>query len=202
MPMVYYISSAHIEMGLWEVKESESFFKKALAQAEYPLEALQAIAHPEKKTQWLASRHLLTTLYPAAIQEYAGRKPVLRNGPHVSISHSGNVVGVLLGSERAGLDLQHPDEKLLRIAPRFVCEGELELLAAHNELESITVLWTIKEAVFKHYGTGLPFKQIKLTDYDAENGLSNVDVAHGSGKKSFALRTHLIHGVAVSFLCD
>lgn len=202
MPMVYYVSSAHTEVGLWLAEEPAHFFEEALLQAAYPLDALDAISHPEKKRQWLASRYLLTTLYPAAIQEYKDRKPTLRNGPQVSISHSANMVGVALGNKYTGLDLQLPDEKLYRIAPRFVCEGELALLQRRDELEALTVLWTIKEAVFKHFGTGMPFRQIVLESHDPSTGQSLVGAEKNGKRFRLNLNSHMVEGVAVSFLCD
>lgn len=200
--MVYYMCSDHSEVGLWLAEEPTSFFTAALVQVEYPLDALKSIKHPEKKRQWLASRYLLNTLYPAVIQEYTHRKPTLRNGPHVSISHSSNVVGVALGNKPTGLDLQLPDEKLYRIAPRFVCEGELSLLKAPDELLALTMLWTIKEAVFKCFGADLPFRQIVLEHHDDETGQSHVRAERYGKSFHFNLRSHMVEGVAVSFLCD
>ncbi len=200
--MVYHRSESSYEVGLWRATESEQFFQEALDASDFPLEDLHRIRHPEKRKQWLASRYLLNELYPLSIQEYQDRKPILRNGPHLSISHSDDMVGVMLGEHSAGLDLQSPNEKLLRIAPRFVNDGELELLSTSDSLWAASLLWAIKEAVFKHYGTQMPFRKIALENYDPLRQIASVQAYRGDGEHAFRLHCFALEKMAVAYLCD
>ena len=85
-------------------------------------------------------------------------KPTLKKG-FISISHSKNVVSIAYSpSHQVGLDIEHFNPKIYRIRNKFLSEMEI---AQHNieNPETITTLWSIKEAVYKLMGIkGLSFK--------------------------------------------
>jgi phosphopantetheinyl transferase len=202
MPLVYYHSKAGAELGLWQALEPEQQFREWLTSVHFPLDDGLRIVHAEKRLQWMASRYLMCTLYPGAITRYADRKPYLFNGPHISISHSRNMVGVMLGEKMAGLDLQWPDPKLRKVAPRFASEQELAVLQGMDELWALATLWAIKEAIFKHYGTGLPFRQIVLKRYDPETKQAAVQVLRKGILLPHNLLVRNVGGTVLAFLCD
>lgn len=168
MPLVYYHNSEGREVGVWQAEEPEEYFAKALLTEGFSIHLGNAIAHPEKRLQWFASRFLLVTLYPDPITLYDGRKPLLHKGPKLSISHSKRMVGVMIGDQVAGIDLQWADPKLTLVAGKFLCGNDLNIFPAMANLQKLTIIWAVKEAVFKHYGTGLPFRQIALTAYSED----------------------------------
>ncbi|MCA1752428.1 MAG: 4'-phosphopantetheinyl transferase superfamily protein [Flavobacteriales bacterium] len=182
--MLYHYNKPGVEVAVWEANEDSSFFESELKKLNFPMEAGAAVKHPEKRHQWFASRYLLCLLHPEAIALYKSRKPYLFNGPAVSISHSGNTAGVMLGEKAAGLDLQWPDEKLRRIATKFTTPGEVARIGITDELTALTFIWSIKEAVFKYYGTELPFLQIEITGFDPARELADVRIFR-KGKTAF-----------------
>jgi 4'-phosphopantetheinyl transferase len=151
MPLSYYRSHLNCEVTLWEITEESSFFRERLIQEGFPTELGDAIARPEKALQWYASRFLLITSHPAAIDFYKERKPHLFNGPKISFSHSDKIVGVMLSQKNAGLDVQVFNEKLKRIKEKFTNSQELSRIKAPTELAALSLTWSIKEAVFKYY---------------------------------------------------
>ncbi len=200
MPLVYYHEEFGNLLGVWRADEPEAFFAEKLSQIEYPCVEGQAINHPEKRLQWYASRHLLNVLHPEAITRYAGRKPGLRNGPAISITHSGLLAGVMVADRFAGLDLQWPDPKLEAVAPKFALHGEAELLPFESSVERLAGLWAIKEAIFKHYGTRMPFRQMELTQFDPHTATAQVHI-HRNGKfHTHALRLITIEGSKLAYL--
>lgn len=173
---MYHHNRPGAEIAVWEADEPTSFFEDELKKMGFPTEAGADVKHPEKRHQWFASRYLLCLLYPEAIALYNARKPFLFNGPAVSFSHSGNTAGVMLAEKAAGLDLQWPDAKLQRIAVRFTTADEVKRLAMDNQLTALTFIWSIKEAVFKYYGTELPFLQIEITRFECSANLAEVSI--------------------------
>jgi len=72
----------------------------------------------------------------------------------------------MLSQKNAGLDVQVFNEKLKRIKEKFTNSQELSRIKAPTELAALSLTWSIKEAVFKYYGTGVPFKSIIIENHN------------------------------------
>lgn len=68
---------------------------------------------------------------------------------HISISHSNGFSGILMSNENVGLDIEQLKPKTLRIASRFMDMSHLEGLSEAEKIQKATVIWGIKETVFK-----------------------------------------------------
>lgn len=68
---------------------------------------------------------------------------------YISISHSHNFSVIAISDETIGIDIEMLKTKTLKIAPRFMDVLHLENLSEENQLIKATVIWGIKEAVFK-----------------------------------------------------
>jgi phosphopantetheinyl transferase len=115
-------------------------------------------------------------------------KPHLNSDKHISISHSHNFAAVIISDKTVGIDLEWAREKIIRIADKFA-SGEMHFLLPENKqdyIEKLTVIWGVKESIFKirnepgisfkHHITVLPFE---MEDQEAVGqlhfGTSNVD---------------------------
>ena len=67
----------------------------------------------------------------------------------VSISHSFDFSAIAISDVKVGLDLEQIKEKTLRIAPRFMDITHLENLSEEDKIAKATVVWGVKESVFK-----------------------------------------------------
>ena len=76
-------------------------------------------------------------------------KPYLEDGKHISISHSHELAAIILSDKKVGVDLEIVKEKALRIAPRFMNVSHLEHLTKEDKMKKATIIWGIKEAIFK-----------------------------------------------------
>ncbi|MCZ4408048.1 4'-phosphopantetheinyl transferase superfamily protein [Cryomorphaceae bacterium 1068] len=176
MPLHYHRSHSDCEVTLWKITEEASYFRNKLIDEGFPTEVGDRIKRPEKALQWYASRFLLITSHPAAIDFYKERKPHLYNGPQISFSHSDNVVGLMLSQKNAGLDVQVFNDKLKKIQDKFTNSEELKQIKAPSELAALSLTWSIKEAVFKYYGTGVPFKAVIIENHDPVTNTVNVSL--------------------------
>ncbi len=68
---------------------------------------------------------------------------------HISISHSGLFSGILVSNENVGLDIEQLKPKTLHIASRFMTMSHLDNLPEAGKIKKATVIWGIKETVFK-----------------------------------------------------
>lgn len=167
MPLLYQQNiNENTRLGLWHIEEPESFFLKKV-------ELTAAISHPHKRLQHLAGRFLLTELFtdfPLTLVKIAEtRKPFLESESfHFSISHSRDYAAALVSkTSRVGVDVEMISEKSSRLKYKFLNEVEDDLLlnCGWDHKMGATVGWSIKEALFKWYGSGgVNFKEDLLIE--------------------------------------
>jgi len=76
-------------------------------------------------------------------------KPHLKDGKHISISHSNDFSIIVLSDVNIGADLEILKDKTVKLAPRFMDVSHLKDLTEDDLLRKATVVWGIKESVFK-----------------------------------------------------
>ncbi len=180
MPLFYqHTISDTTRLAIWKIEETESFF------AEVPLS--RQITHPHKRLQHLAGRYLLKFLFPdfpyneIAIADT--RKPYLPDEQyHFSISHCGNYAAAIVSSQlRVGIDIEIPTVKVLKILHKFLHPDELQLFNLKTQgfltQTSVTpfpasdpylstLLWSVKETMFKWWGLGeVDFSEMLRINY-------------------------------------
>ena len=92
--------------------------------------------------------------------------PEIKDGNHISISHSKNLVGIASSKQKIGLDIEQISDKPLRLSSKFISTK------AHQNLtqEKATLIWCCKEAIFKWHQKGnVDFKKdIKIDEFDTK----------------------------------
>jgi phosphopantetheinyl transferase len=143
------------KLGVWKIEEDASFFLK-----EVPVH--RAITHPHKKLQHLAGRFILKNLYPdfpyELIRIADTKKPFLHNEQyHFSISHSGDYAAAIVSlDQRVGIDVELYADKVMKVLHKFLSPSEMSLMLKHETSPYVreTLLWSVKESVFKWHGNG------------------------------------------------
>jgi phosphopantetheinyl transferase len=158
MPLFYQqdINEA-TRLAIWKIEENESFFSDTV-----PVQ--RAITHPHKRLQHLAGRYLLRYLFPAfpysEILIADTRKPYLRDEQyHFSISHCGDYAAAIVSTqERVGIDIEIPTPRILRVNHKFLHPDELAYFGRNASPDEgiglFTLLWCVKEALYKWWGNG------------------------------------------------
>ena len=73
---------------------------------------------------------------------------------HFSISHSDKIAAAIISkTQPVGIDAEMITDKALRVAHKFLSEEERAFIAKDGK-EQATLLWSIKETIFKWYGLG------------------------------------------------
>lgn len=188
MPLVKSEITVESAWGLWEIAEQEQELA-FMAMESCPDE----IIAPSKRLEFLAGRALIKTLVEKTGGDYKGirkdeqGKPYLKDSTHeISLSHSSPYVAAQIHPwTSVGIDIEQPKEKLLRVAPRVLSEGEEKDAGA--DIVKHCVYWCAKEAMYKIYGKrGLHFnsqlnldpfelqKSGELTGYIRANGIPTI----------------------------
>ena len=105
----------------------------------------------KRKKEFLACKLLLNEISPNITITYNEfGVPELDNGQHISISHSKNLVAIIISKTKVGLDIEQISEKPLRLSSKFISKDHHTPLSE----EKATLIWCCKEAIFKWHQKG------------------------------------------------
>lgn len=100
-------------------------------------------------------------------------KPHLKDGKHISITHSFNYSGIIVSDKEVGIDIEKQRPIITKIAKKFV-DYEFHYLKKDEKeyVNKLTVIWCIKESLYKLFATqGLSFmKHILVIPFTIEEG--------------------------------
>lgn len=207
MPLIYQkqINEA-TKIGVWHITEDEDFFSKEV-------EVQRQISHPHKRLQHLAGRYTLKHLFPdfplSLIQIADTRKPFLHDEAfHFSLSHCDDYAAAIVSTVyRVGVDIEVPHTKIEKIVNKFLSEEEKVVVQNINEdiKDNYTLAWSVKEAVFKWYGSG-------NVDFKADMNILSVNESHGGFdvsvlfnkdiNRQLSVRSQTINGNFLSRIVD
>ncbi|MEC5395528.1 4'-phosphopantetheinyl transferase family protein [Bergeyella sp. RCAD1439] len=149
MPLHQKIETAHTTILFWEYDAGESALDEGLV---YPdeREKIEAYA-PKKKAEFLMVRRMLRLLKPGCRILYRGLgQPYLwPKEAFVSITHSFPLAALAVSEKRVGIDLERVSPKVLNVKSKFLHASEQNWLGSECEAEYLTVIWVIKEALYK-----------------------------------------------------
>lgn len=114
----------------------------------------------QRKNEFIGIRQLRNELIPNKPIFYnANGKPFVdKRENHISVSHSSKSICLAISKFPLGIDIEGIDERVLRIKTKYV-NIEDKKYYRYNSVEELTILWTIKECLYKLYDIkGLSFK--------------------------------------------
>lgn len=174
MPLILNRYENTFRLALWSLTEDLSFFESKAQLSPYDKVTYEKITSTTRKKEWLAVRVLLYDVlgfWPQISYTETG-KPLLQNhSRHLSISHSKEMVGILLCTNPyAGIDIERTDRSIEKVSARFLSENELEQLNNQPESFSRILYWCAKEAIFKSVNESnvLFSKQIHIQSVDTD----------------------------------
>jgi len=146
MGIIKKIEENNCIISLWEINETLEALMQLSANRKIP-----DFTNEKRKKEHLTSRLLLNKINPNTTISYNEfGAPILDNNLHISISHSKNLVAIIISEQQVGMDIEAISEKALRLAPKFVSEKTRTTL----NKEKATLIWCLKEAVFKWHQKG------------------------------------------------
>lgn len=150
-------------LKIWKITESYQELISPLALKPESKTRVLGMKSELHQRGFLSVRHLLRTFgYTDADLFYdENGKPHLKDGKHISITHSFTFSGVIISDHEIGVDIEKQREKIAVIAKKFVAYEFEYLKAADVEyIRKLTIIWGIKEALYKLFATpGMLFKE-------------------------------------------
>jgi phosphopantetheinyl transferase (holo-ACP synthase) len=108
----------------------------------------------------------------------------------------------MLSQKNAGLDVQVFNEKLKKIQNKFTTLEELQQIKAPSELAALSLTWSIKEAVFKYYGTGVPFKTVVIENHDPVTNSVKVSLPRQDGTDVHTLFGDFLDNLSLAYVLE
>lgn len=152
MPLLKIIAlNDYTQLLVWKITETFDELFQSVALKDVSLARVESMKAEGHQKGFLSVRKLLIqagyTDFDLYYDEFG--KPHLKDGKHISISHSHDFSVIVLSDGNIGIDLEILKNKTLILAPRYMDVSHLENLSKEDELIKATVVWGIKEAVFK-----------------------------------------------------
>ena len=128
-------------------------------------------------------------------------KPNLVDGKLISITHSFEFSAIIISEKIAGIDLEMQREKIITIAEKFM-DTEFDFLPKEKELDFIqksTVIWGVKEAVFKiENQVGISFKDhISVFPFEMADGKTSAILTFESQVKEYSIQFEIVENYIV-----
>ena len=136
----------------WKISENLDWLFENVQLNEKSISRLETMSSVEHKKGFLAVRMLLQHIDFTDFDLFydAFGKPHLKcEESNISISHSHEFSCICISNQSLGIDLEKRKEKTLKIAPRFMDISHLENLSESDKIAKSTVIWGVKESVFK-----------------------------------------------------
>jgi len=145
---------------VWKIEESYQELMQEIRLNQRSLDRINGMKSELHQRGFLSVRHLLKIAGYTDFDLYYNNygKPLLKDGMHISITHSYNFSAIIVSSSEVGIDIEKNREKITNIQDKFV-NTEYDSLSDEDLVKQLTVVWGAKESMYKIYPHGgLSFK--------------------------------------------
>lgn len=148
MPIYQDFSTDSSRILIWKHHQSDSLPESLIPPSDF--EKVKGY-HPKKLLEYLMIRRMLSDIKPGAqiLYREIGQPYLQPKDAFISISHSFPFAALAISDKRVGIDLEKTVPKILRVKHKFLNEYELLWTASDDEAELLTIIWAIKEALYK-----------------------------------------------------
>jgi len=173
------------KVWVWKITESFADLSCGISLRNFCLEKLNLMKSEFHKKGFLSIRKLLEqagyTDFDLFYDENG--KPSLKDGKHISITHSFDFSAIIISDKNVGIDIEQQREKIIKIAPKFTTETErgfFDISDGQKSVRLLTIIWGIKEAIYKYYSiNGLSLKKhLNVLELDLEEKIIHVVVTY------------------------
>lgn len=176
---------------IWKISESFEELSFGIDLTESNQNRVDSMKSELHQRGFLSVRHLLKEVglvdHDLVYDEFG--KPHLKNGKHISITHSFTFSGIIISDEvPVGIDIEMQRDKILKIAHKFTPFQEYKTIANHSALVSkLTIVWGAKESLYKIYGKKkLRFlENIYVEDFRFEDEETTGDINYDGIRTSY-----------------
>lgn len=161
----------NIHLSIWKIDEAEEDLLEGVKLKEKSAIRLTGMQSEIHRKGFLSVRQLLKHHHytDTDLSYDANGKPYLRDGKHISITHSHHYSALVIGDSPYGIDIEMIRKKIMTIAHKFLGDGS-EIRRFAGDIRQLTWAWCAKETIYKIAPpVGISFKQHLRVKFDEFN---------------------------------
>ena len=198
--------NSYTTVKIWKITESYEELIKPIDLRDVCMQRVLGMKSELHQRGFLSVRHLLAEFgYEDKDLYYDDNgKPHLRDGKHISITHSFTFSAIIVSEQEVGIDIEKQREKIKIIAHKFV-DYEFDYLdkEADDYIKKLTVIWGIKESLYKLFATpGMLFREhFFVIPFMLEDGETVAWIDYE--EKKYRYNTHFLEfeGFTCAYVC-
>ena len=154
-----YIPNSFTRVKVWKISESYQELLSSIDLSKNTIEKLNKVQSDVGKREILSIRHLLNEFGFSDNDLYYDEngKPMLSNKQNISISHSKLFSSIIISDFNVSIDIEKVRDKIAKVSDKFIDYEYSFLGNLNNEVERLTLIWCIKECIYKISNEKLPF---------------------------------------------
>ena len=182
----------HTTVYIWKIEEDIDTLSRNIQLTDHCQKRVDGMKSELHQRGFMSVRHLLAEAGYTDFDLYydAQGKPHLKDGKHISITHSFTFSGIIVSDQDVGIDIEMQREKILRIAHKFTPFEEYRTLANTEAIvRKLTIVWGAKESLYKLYAQeGLSFlKHIDVQDFYFDDAETTASVTYNAEKNIYSI---------------
>jgi 4'-phosphopantetheinyl transferase len=189
MPLYKTIQTDDYFVLVWKITESYNDLFRDVALKDFCLHRLESMNSDIHQRGFLSVRKLLETAGYTDFDLFYDEngKPHLKDGKHISITHSFDFSSIIISNQPTGIDLEQKREKIIRIARKFTDfdNNFFDKSNIEQTTRQLTAIWGVKEAIYKYHSQkGLSLKQhinvlpFNVNSHEIEAEVNYQDIHH------------------------
>ena len=168
MKQIFHKKTQKNHIYIWKITSSSNLLIKNPLLNSAELISAKIIKNEKRKQEFLASRIALKKIFneELLLKHHTSGKPFIEESEHLSISHSSNFLALTFGGENIGIDIEKPQNRMVKLMPKILSEIEFMEFKKEPSMDLACKVWGAKEAILKYVGEKkLNYKE----DIKAEN---------------------------------
>ncbi len=154
MKEIFHKKILNTHIYVWKITSSyEDQIKNPLLNTA-ELISVNELKNEKRKKEFLSSRIALKKIFnkDLELKHHTSGKPFIKEAKYLSISHSSNFLALAYGDENIGIDIEKPQNRMVKLIPRVLSEIELMEFKKEPSIDLACKLWGAKEAILKYLG--------------------------------------------------
>jgi len=154
MEEIFHKKILNTHIYVWKMTSSyEDQIKNPLLKSAELISAKE-LKNEKRKKEFLTSRIALKNIFnkDLELKHHKSGKPFIKETKHLSISHSSNFLALAFGEENIGIDIEKPQNRMVKLMPKILSEIEFMEFKKEPTMDLACKLWGAKEAILKYVG--------------------------------------------------
>ena len=154
MEEIFHKKILNTHIYVWKMTSSyEDQIKNPLLNSAELISAKE-LKNEKRKKEFLSSRIALKKIFnkELVLKHHTSGKPFIKEAKHLSISHSSNFLALAFGEENIGIDIEKPQNTMVKLMPKILSEIEFMEFKKEPSIDLACKLWGAKESILKYVG--------------------------------------------------